>query len=88
MDMVILSVGMEPSAGTKEMAKVFSLPLEEHGWIATLYAPLDTVTTKRPGVFAAGSATGPADLEDSVSAGMAAAMKAVAFARRHGVKAA
>jgi heterodisulfide reductase subunit A len=88
MDMVILSVGMEPSAGTKEMAKVFSLPLESHGWIATLYAPLDTVTTKVPGVFAAGSATGPADLEDSVSAGMAAAMKSVAFARKHGVEAA
>ena len=88
MDMVILSVGMEPSQGTKDMAKVFSLPLESHGWIATMYAPLDTVTTKRPGVFAAGAATGPADLEDSVSAGMAAAMKSVAFLRRHGVEAA
>jgi heterodisulfide reductase subunit A len=88
MDMVILSVGMEPSEGTKSMAKVFSLPLEEHGWIATLYKPLDTVTTKRAGVFAAGAATGPADLEDSVSAGMAAAMKSVAFVRRHGVEAA
>ncbi len=79
MDMVILSVGMEPSVGTRQMAKLLSLPLESHGFIATPGAPLNTVATERPGIFAVGAATGPADLEDSISSGGAGAMKAVAF---------
>ena len=88
MDMVILSVGMEPSEGTKAMAKIFELPLEHHGWIDTIGGPLNTVATSRPGLFAAGAATGPADLEDSISMGGAAAMKAVSFVRKAGVEAA
>ncbi len=88
MDMVILSVGMEPSEGTREMARVFNLPLEPHGWIETIGGPLNTVATSRPGIFAAGASTGPADLEDSISMGGAAAMKAAAFARKAGVEAA
>lgn len=82
MDLVILSVGMEPSAGTRQMAKLLNLPLESHGFIATVGAPLNTVATERPGIFAAGAATGPADLEDSVSSGGAAAIKAAAFVRK------
>ncbi|MDH4225655.1 MAG: FAD-dependent oxidoreductase, partial [Deltaproteobacteria bacterium] len=80
MDMVILSVGMEPSPGTREMSKLFKLPLEGHGWLATQgQSPLNTVVTQRPGVFVAGAATGPADLEDAVSRGSSAALKAVTF---------
>lgn len=82
MDMVVLSVGMEPAEGTTEMARVFNLPLEHHGWIGTRGGPLDTVSTLVDGIFACGAATGPADLEDSVSSGGAAAMKAVSLLRR------
>jgi len=82
MDVVILSVGMEPSAGTREMAKIFELPLESHGFIATVGGPLNTVATSRPGIFAAGAATGPADLEDSISMAGAAAVKAAGFVRK------
>ncbi len=79
MDMVILSVGMEPSAGTRAMSALFEIPLESHGFIHTLGGPLDRVTTGVPGVFAAGASTGPADLEDSVTSAGSAAMKAAAF---------
>jgi heterodisulfide reductase subunit A2 len=64
------------------MAKLLALPLESHGFIATTGAPLNTVATARPGVFAVGAATGPADLEDSISSGGAGAMKAVAYLRK------
>lgn len=79
MDVVILSVGMEPSQGTKDMAQIFGLPLESHGFIATVGGPLDTVSTEVEGVFVAGAAAGPKDLEDSVSTGGLAAMKAAAL---------
>jgi heterodisulfide reductase subunit A2 len=82
MDMVILSVGMEPSAGTKSMAEVLGIAQNKYGFIDVAKPPLDTVTTSRPGVFACGAAVGPADLEDTISSAGAAASKAVALVRR------
>ncbi len=82
MDVVVLSVGMEPSEGTTAMSKIFDLPLEHHGYIGTTGGCLNTVSTSREGIFVAGAAAGPADLEDSVSMGGAAAMKAAGFVRK------
>lgn len=82
MDVVILSIGMEPSQGTTEMAKTFAVPLESHGFIETVGGALNTVTTSKAGVFAAGASTGPADLEDSISMAGAAVMKAAGFLRQ------
>ncbi|PSR21211.1 MAG: pyridine nucleotide-disulfide oxidoreductase [Sulfobacillus acidophilus] len=82
MDLIILSVGMEPSQGTLDMAQQFHVPRESHGFMATVGEPLDTVTTPVAGVFVAGAAAGPKDIEDSVSMGGAAAVKAVTFLNR------
>jgi heterodisulfide reductase subunit A len=82
MDMVVLSVGMEPSEGTREMARIFDLPLESHGFLETVGGPLDTVTTPKAGFYAAGATVGPVDLEDSISSAGAAVMKAAGFLRR------
>jgi len=81
MDIVILAVGMEPSEGTKKVADIFGVKKNKFGFIESVGAPLNTVTTNVPGVFAAGAATGPADLEDCVSSAGAAAMKAIAALR-------
>jgi heterodisulfide reductase subunit A len=81
MDMVVLSVGMEPSPGTKAMARVLGVAQNKYGFIESAHPPLDTVSTSRPGVFAAGAALGPADLEDCASGGGAAAARAVSAIR-------
>jgi heterodisulfide reductase subunit A2 len=81
MDLVVLSVGMEPSRGTREMAKVLDIQQNKYGFIEAANPPLDTVTTSREGVFACGAALGPADLEDTASSAGAAALKAVALVR-------
>jgi len=81
MDMVVLSVGMEPSLGTKSMAHVLGIAQNKYGFIDSAQPPLDTVSTSRPGVLACGAALGPADLEDSVSSGAAAAARAVSLVR-------
>ncbi|HZE06583.1 MAG TPA: FAD-dependent oxidoreductase [Solirubrobacteraceae bacterium] len=88
MDMVVLSVGMEPSAGTKSMADVLGIAQNRYGFIEAVKPPLDTVTTSRPGVFACGAALGPADLEDTISSAGAAASKAAALVRRASLTAA
>ncbi|MEE2776874.1 MAG: FAD-dependent oxidoreductase [Acidobacteriota bacterium] len=82
MDMVILSVGMEPSAGTQKMAALFGLKMNKYKFIETIGGALNTVATSVDGVFACGASTGPADLEDSISSASAAAMKAIATVRK------
>ena len=81
MDMVVLSVGMEPSAGTRSMAQLFGVQQNKYGFIDSIRAPLDTVTTSVPGVFSCGAALGPADLEDCSSSAAAAAVKSITSQR-------
>lgn len=81
MDMVVLSVGMEPSAGTRSMAQLFGVRQNKYGFIESVRAPLDTVSTSVPGVFSCGAALGPADLEDCASSAAAAAVKAITSQR-------
>lgn len=81
MDVVVLSVGMEPSKGTVEMADTLDLPLEDHGYVETVGKPMETVATERDGVYVAGAAAGPKDLKDSVSMAGSAAAQAVADIR-------
>lgn len=81
MDMVVLSVGMEPSPGTRAMASVLGVAQNKYGFIESANPPLDTVSTSRPGILAAGAALGPSDLEDCASSGGAAAARAVGSLR-------
>jgi heterodisulfide reductase subunit A len=81
MDLVVLSVGMEPSPGTRDLAQLLDVGQNSYGFIDAPLGPLDPVSTDREGVFACGAALGPADLEDTVSSAAAAAMRAVAYAR-------
>ncbi len=83
MDIVVLSVGMEPSAGTREMAKIFGIKTNKYNFIETIGGALNTVSTSVEGVFACGACTGPSDLEDSISSASAAAMKAIAVVRKN-----
>jgi heterodisulfide reductase subunit A2 len=82
MDIVILSVGMEPSKGTKEVAGVLGLAQNKYGFIETPHDSLDTVATSVPGIFVAGAAAGPKDLDDTIGMAGAAVMKAVGLVRR------
>jgi heterodisulfide reductase subunit A len=82
MDVVILSNGMEPSRGTQEIARVLGLRQNKYRFIETPHDSLDTVATSVPGIFVAGAAAGPKDLDDTMGMAGAAAMKAVAAVRR------
>ena len=82
-DLVVLSVGMEPSSGTRQVARMLGLAQNKYGYIeAGGSSGLDPVATSRPGVFVVGAAARPADLDDTfATAGMAAA-RAVATIRQ------
>jgi len=71
-DLVVLSVGMEPPAGVRELAAATGIELDEYGFCQT--NPFHPVETSRPGVFVCGAFAGPKDIPDSViQAGGAAA---------------
>jgi heterodisulfide reductase subunit A2 len=81
MDLVVLSVGMEPSPGTRQVAALLDVQQNKYGFIQAAGGPLDPVSTSREGIFACGAALGPADLEDTVSSAAGAAMKALGYLR-------
>jgi len=85
MDLVVLSVGMEASPGTRKMAALFGLEQNRYGFIQAAHPPLDTVGTSVPGVYAVGAALGPSDLEDCASTGGLAAARALRDLQRQGV---
>ena len=70
-DMVVLSVGLEPSKGTKEVIEKLGLRRSPEGFCYTdEFQPL---TTSREGVYVCGAANGPKDIPETVIQASAAA---------------
>ncbi|WP_213182125.1 CoB--CoM heterodisulfide reductase iron-sulfur subunit A family protein [Desulfosarcina cetonica] len=63
-DMVVLSVGLTPPAGMKDLAKMFGVELNAHGFCQT--NPTNPMQSSRKGVFISGAFAGPMDIPESV----------------------
>ena len=74
-DMVILSVALEPRRDAKETAKLFGISCSADGWYIEKHPKLDPVATMTEGIFIAGCVQGPKDIPNSVSQGAAAAAR-------------
>jgi heterodisulfide reductase subunit A2 len=81
-DLVVLSVGIGPSDSTVAIARRLGIPLEESGFIKPVNDAIETVTTIKPGIYIAGTATAPKDIPDSVAQAGSAAMRAFIDATR------
>jgi heterodisulfide reductase subunit A len=81
MDLIVLSVGMEPSRGTREIAGILGVEQNRYGFIHTPGEPMDPVGTSVPGIFVAGAAAGPKDLEDTIGMAGSAAARALRVVR-------
>ncbi|TFG62698.1 MAG: FAD-dependent oxidoreductase [Spirochaetales bacterium] len=75
-EMVILSVGLEPSEGSEAVRKALTLSLASDGFFLDAHPKLKPVDTASRGVFLAGCSEGPKDIKDSVTQASAAASKA------------
>jgi heterodisulfide reductase subunit A len=76
-DMVVHAIGMDPNVDNARLAQTFGVQLEQHGFIAQGNSYGSLALTTRPGVYVAGSATGPETIDDSIAQGTAAAMAAL-----------
>jgi heterodisulfide reductase subunit A len=76
-DMVVLSLGLEPSATIRAQARQMGVVLNRWGFAQTEeLRPLDT---SRPGVFVGGAFQEPKDIPDTVMQASAAAARAMAL---------
>ncbi|MBE7563775.1 CoB--CoM heterodisulfide reductase iron-sulfur subunit A family protein [Acidithiobacillus sp. HP-6] len=78
MDMVVHAIGMDPNALNPEIAKVFGIGLEKHGFIDRAEQYTNTQGTTRRGIYVCGAATGPETIDDSMAQGQSAGARAVA----------
>ncbi len=73
-NLVVLSVGMEPTIDYKDIADKFGVDLNQYGFCETDYfTPLQT---SRPGVYVGGSFSSPKDIPDAVAQASGVAVKA------------
>jgi len=80
-DMVVHAIGMDPNVDNPTLSDTFGVDLEQHGYIGVANNYGTMGETSRPGVFVAGSATGPETIDDSIAQGHAAAMAVLSSLR-------
>jgi heterodisulfide reductase subunit A len=82
MDIVVLAVGMEASKGTRAVSKILGLKQNKYQFIDVPHDALDPTATSVPGIYVAGAAAGPKDLDDTMGMAGAAAIKASGLVRK------
>ncbi len=78
-DMVVLSVGLEPHKDASEVRRLFNISCGSEGWFTERHPKLAPVSTFTDGVFLAGCCQGPKDIPDTVAQAGAAAAEALAL---------
>ena len=78
-DLVVLAPAMIPSNGSRELAKKLRIPVDKDGWLSEAHFKLRPLETVTAGIFIAGAATFPKDINDSVSQASGAASKVVSL---------
>jgi len=78
-DMVVLSVAMEPQADADEVRRQFGVSCSKDGFFLEKHPKLAPVSTLTDGVFLAGACQGPKDIPASVAQGQGAAAEALAL---------
>jgi heterodisulfide reductase subunit A len=71
-DLIVLSLAITPSQGSKELAAQLGLQLDNYGFFAPR-SDEETVVTNQPGVFLAGVCEGPKDIPQTIGHAKAAA---------------
>ncbi len=78
-DMVVLAVGLEPSADADDIRRMFNISCSYEGWFLERHPKLAPVSTFTDGISLAGACQGPKDIPDSVAQAGAAAAEALAL---------
>ncbi|HQP98210.1 MAG TPA: CoB--CoM heterodisulfide reductase iron-sulfur subunit A family protein [bacterium] len=78
-DMVVLSVGLEPQPDVSSIQRLFNISCSKGGWMLERHPKLAPVSTFTDGIFIAGACQGPKDIPDCVAQAGAAAAEVMAL---------
>ena len=78
-DMVILSVGLEPQPDKEDVRRLLNMACSSEGFFMEKHPKLAPVATITEGIYIAGTCQGPKDIPESVAQGEAAAAGAIAL---------
>ncbi|MFC1939557.1 CoB-CoM heterodisulfide reductase HdrA2 [Chloroflexota bacterium] len=67
LDMVVLSVGLQPSDDLKHLTNIINISQTADGFVMEAHPKLRPVDAPTPGIFFAGSVEAPKDIKDSVT---------------------
>lgn len=82
-DLLVLSTGMKPSEGSKELAELFNVELTESGFYKEIDEKVANIATRSPGVYIAGAAASPKNIPDSIAQAGAAAFMSGNYMRTY-----
>ncbi len=80
-DLVVLAPPIVASEESLKLAESLRVPSDEDKFVLERHPKLDPVSTKRDGIFAAGTIIGPKDIQSTTAEAEGAAMKVVNFLR-------
>ncbi|MBD3228581.1 MAG: hydrogenase iron-sulfur subunit [Candidatus Lokiarchaeota archaeon] len=75
-DLVVLSVGLDPAKGLNKLANMLNISTDSEGFLLEDHPKLRTSESTVKGIYLAGCAQGPKDIQDSISHAESAALKA------------
>jgi heterodisulfide reductase subunit A len=78
-DMVILSVAIEPQPDREEVRRLLNMSCSSEGFFLEKHPKLAPVSTMSDGIFIAGTCQGPKDIPETVAQAEAAAAEAIAL---------
>ncbi len=81
-DMLVLSVGLEPRSDMEDVARKFNVQRTEDGFLMEAHPKLRPVDTLTEGIFLAGTVQGPKDIPDAVAQAKGAASGAATLMAR------
>ena len=82
-DLVVLAVGVQPNDNLARLFPPGQLALDDFAYVAETDEDLNPGATSTPGVFVAGSASGPRDIPESILHAGAAVVQAAAYVERN-----
>jgi heterodisulfide reductase subunit A len=75
-DLLVLSTSIQPSSGTKELAKILNVPISNEGFFLEAHIKMRPMDFMEEGIFVCGIAHYPKFIEESISQAMATAGRA------------
>jgi len=75
-DLLVLTMAIEPSSGTKDLAELLGVPLSDEGFFLEAHIKMRPMDFMEEGIFICGMAHYPKFIEDSISHALATAGRA------------